>query len=64
MVQELQQTIAHGSYVVDPEAVAEAILARRRISFPGSGVLIATEALEHTSFRVSEGDSPAGDDDA
>lgn len=62
MIQELQKTVAHGTYVVDPKAVAEAMLARRRIGFTGSGVLVATETLEDTSSRISERESSARDD--
>jgi hypothetical protein len=64
MVHELQKTIAHGRYVVDPEAVAEAMLARRRIGLTGSGVLVASEALEGAPPRIPEDDPPAGEDDA
>jgi anti-sigma-28 factor FlgM len=64
MVQELRKTIAHGRYVVDENAVAEAMLARRRIGFTSSGVFVAPEPLEGTAFRVPEGDPRAGKDGA
>ena len=59
MDQGLQKSIAHDGYVVDAQAVAEAMLARSRIALTGSGMLEASKALEGTSFRVPEGNSAA-----
>lgn len=64
MVQELQERIAHGSYVVDADAVAAAMLARRRVHTTRSGMLIASEAVEGTAFRVPDRDTCTGDDRA
>jgi Anti-sigma-28 factor, FlgM len=62
MVQGLQTAIAHGRYVVDPEAVAESMLARSRIGISSSDVLVAPETPECTPFRVHESDPASGED--
>ena len=54
MDQGLRQKIARGKYVVDPHAVAAAIVARSRVSLTRSGVLVASEGLHGTPFRVDE----------
>jgi hypothetical protein len=58
---ELAERIARGDYVVDAEAVAEAMLRRWRTE--SSLVFVAAEALDPTAVR-SEEDEPSSGADA
>lgn len=63
MVEGLRERVLGGDYTVDPRAVAEAMLARRRAPAPvwalRSEMLIAAQP---TLGRPGERESPAGDD--
>jgi hypothetical protein len=57
---DLAQRVARGGYVVDPEAVAEAII--RRWQSGWSLVLVAPEAVDREPVLADEDESAAGVD--
>lgn len=57
----LARAVARGEYVVDPQAVAAAMLSRRRPR-EGSGVLVAAQLFDGPSARVDKGRAVAGGD--
>jgi len=61
MVRELSESIADGSYTVDPGLVAEAMLIRMRRE-PASAVLVPPESLDTDTVRVHQRDATAGFD--
>ena len=59
MVRELSESIADGSYTVDPGLVAEAMLMRMRRE-PASAVLVPLQSLDADTVRVHQRDTAAG----
>ena len=61
MVRELSESIAAGTYTVDPGLVAEAMLSRMR-GEPASAVLVPLQSLDTDTVRVHQRDTAAGFD--
>ena len=61
MVRELSESIADGSYTVDPGLVAEAMLIRMRRE-PASAVLVPPQSLDADTVRAQQRDAAAGFD--
>ena len=61
MVRELRESIADGSYTVDPGLVAEAMLVRMRRE-PASAVLVPPQSLDGDAVRAQQRDAAAGFD--
>ncbi len=57
----LMEIVARGEYVVNPHAVAEAMIARERnlLAALRLGVLVAPEARDECAVRADEGGSGA-----
>jgi len=59
MHRELRQSIEDGSYTVDPELVAEAMIVHMRAD-RASAMFVAPQPLDWAAVRVQKGDTAPG----
>jgi hypothetical protein len=64
MDQGLRETVKHGGYVIDTQAVAAAMLSRERIRSAALGVLVAPQSLDLRAVCLPDDDSAAVGDAA